>query len=74
MLSFCESTAATGRSSWHLRKLTEVGRKLGGGIDTPSLCGRAKMGWDVEVPITEFHLVRNTCKDCLGVYAGSRPA
>ena len=68
MFSFCESTAAGPLSPWHIRELTSVGRKLGGGIDTLSLCGRVKTGWDLEVEITPFHLEKNTCKDCLKQY------
>lgn len=68
--SFCESVTASSISPWHLRKLTKVGRKLGGGIDTPSLCERVKQGWDLEVEITEFHLEKNTCRDCLRAYRG----
>ena len=49
--SYCESIAATATSTWHIRKLTSKGRKLGGGIDTPSLCGRVTSGWDLAVPI-----------------------
>lgn len=61
--SFCESVHATGRSLWHIRRLTEVGRKLGGGADTPALCGRV-VAWDINVDITQFHLNKNTCKAC----------
>jgi hypothetical protein len=68
MFSFCESVHARPRSLWHIRKLTEKGKKLGGGIDTPSLCERVKQGWDLEVDINEFHLENNTCKECLRVY------
>jgi hypothetical protein len=63
-LSFCESVAATGRGKWHLRYLTDAGPKYGGGIDTPSLCGHVKDGWDLEVEITQFHLEHNTCEEC----------
>ena len=66
--SFCESVHAGPLSLWHLRKLTEVGKKLGGGIDTPSLCGRVKRGWDLEVDINEFHIANNTCPDCRAEY------
>jgi len=64
--SFCESVTAGPLSVWHIRKLTSVGRKLGGGVDTPSLCGHVKthFGWDLEVRITEFHLEKNTCPTC----------
>ena len=64
---FCESV--TGIGPWHIRKLSKNGLKLGGGIDTPSLCGRIRPlgdhtqervgggGWDLEVRITSGHLI-----------------
>jgi hypothetical protein len=69
-LSFCESVYAGPLSRWHLRKLTEKGKKLGGGVDTPSLCGHVKPpnGWDLEVTITKFHLEKNTCTKCLEIF------
>lgn len=42
--SFCETVHAVG--PWHIRRLTEKGYCLGGGADTPALCGR-KVAWDV---------------------------
>ena len=66
--SFCESVSAGPRSLWHIRLLSGAGRKLGGGIDTVSLCGRVKNGWDLDVDLTDFHLAKNTCKDCLKAY------
>ena len=53
--SFCESS--TGLGPWHIRRLTKAGRKPGGGIDTPSLCGSVRPrgdrggwgGWDIKV-------------------------
>lgn len=39
--SFCESSTAA-RNTWHIRKLDESGRHLGGGITTPSLCGHVQ--------------------------------
>jgi hypothetical protein len=64
--AFCESV--TGIGPWHIRKLGPAGLKLGGGIDTPSLCGRLRPlgdhtaerlgggGWDLEVRITPGQL------------------
>ncbi len=63
--AFCESV--TGIGPWHIRKLSEAGLKLDGGIDTPTLCGRVRPfgdtadrvgggGWDLNVRITEGHL------------------
>lgn len=68
--SFCESVTATSMSPWHIRRLTKVGRKLGGGIDTPSLCGRVRKekGWDLETPINAFHLANGCCPECLKLF------
>ena len=60
--SFCEQAAATGGSPWHIRKLSSAGRKLGGGADTRSLCGR-EVCWDLEVRITAHHLM-HCCPQC----------
>ena len=74
MFSFCEGVWATSGSPWHIRKLTDQGQKLGGGIDTPSLCGRVgppkTNGWDLEVELTEHHLEHNSCKICKEIYDG----
>lgn len=62
--SFCEAVTASGASPWHIRKLTQAGRKLGGGADTLALCGR-KVSWDLSVPVPntapEYMCVR--CKE-----------
>jgi hypothetical protein len=66
--SYCESTTASSLSPVHIRELTSVGRKLGGGIDTPSFCGLVEPsgiwnnklqgrscpfgGWDLPLEIT----------------------
>jgi hypothetical protein len=65
--SFCESVTANVTSPWHIRKLTAAGKKLGGGIDTESLCGLVKRGWDLGVEITEHHL-GHACKECVKLY------
>lgn len=59
--SFCESVYATGRSPWHIRRLTAVGKKLGGGVDLESLCGRI-MCWDIEANECVMSCV---CEECL---------
>ena len=63
--SFCESVHAGNLSPWHLRRLTDQGMKLPGGIDTSSLCGRVKSpyGWDLNVPVSLTH--PSACKECL---------
>lgn len=67
--AYCESVHATPWSRWHLRRLTEEGLKLGGGVDTQSLCGRVKLrsGWDLDVPISSDH-DDHTCPACLKLY------
>lgn len=63
--SYCESIAATGRSAWHIRKLTKHGRFLGGGIDSKSLCGRIERGWDLAPPVTKKALpLDHVCQKC----------
>jgi hypothetical protein len=64
---YCESVHASSRSPWHIREVTEQGLKLGGGIDTPSLCSRVKSGWDLEVRITGKH-AGHTCPACLEIH------
>jgi hypothetical protein len=71
--SICESSFAAPWSHWHIRPLTEAGRKHGGGIDTPSLCGRVTPpdGWDLEYSVVQA--VRtpkkaNLCKTCLAKF------
>lgn len=55
--SFCESVTASSISPWCVRRLTPIGRKLSGGIDTDSLCGRVKAphGWDLESRVVLSH-------------------
>lgn len=79
--SFCESITASGQSRWHIRPLTEVGRKLGGGIDTAALCGFPKPrqsppgegegcgGWDLNVDITDL---THCCPTCADAYRTAR--
>jgi len=81
--SFCESVVAGPLSRWHIRRLTAQGKKLGGGIDTPSLCARLLPsglegggGWDLDVEITEHHL-GHCCVFCVATYrelVGGTPA
>ena len=67
--SFCESVYASAISPWCIRPLTEAGRKVGGGVDTGSLCGRVKcrQGWDINVPVASFER-NNACKKCVAIY------
>jgi hypothetical protein len=65
--SFCENAGAGSMSLWHIRPLTEKGRKLGGGADTLALCGW-KVNWDLLDELTEHHFTHNACKKCLEKY------
>ncbi len=65
--SFCESVHVTGPSPWHIRKLDPAGRMLGGGITTPSLCGRVDRGWDLSVVISIHHL-GHSCRACVTAF------
>lgn len=67
VFSYCESVHAWGTSPWHTRKLTEQGRKLGGGIDTTSLCGLVARGWDLAVEIPKKR-ARHDCPRCRAVW------
>ena len=62
--SFCENVHSGPFSRWHIRRLTDEGRKLGGGADTLSLCGK-KVHWDLGVELKKHHLDHNTCPKCL---------
>jgi len=66
--SFCEFHFAGPLSPWHIRKLSDKGPKYGGGIDTPSLCERSDLGWDIKANITLAGLADYTCKRCAEVY------
>jgi len=62
-LCYCESIYASSFSRWHLRR-PKTGLKLGGGIDSPSLCGRIERGWDLNVRPDASH-DPHTCQECL---------
>ncbi len=65
--SFCETIYA---HKWHIRKLTEKGKKLSGGADTQSLCG-TNIAWDIKckLPDKEFiPLQYNLCNPCYIIY------
>jgi len=56
--SFCEPVSAGPLAPWCIRPLTAAGKKLSGGVDTSSLCGRVKPpsaaggnGWDINRPV-----------------------
>jgi hypothetical protein len=64
--AFCETDTAGGGSPWHIRELTGRGKKLGGGADTPALCGR-KVSWDLRPDVNELQL-RGACVACAQIY------
>jgi len=79
--AFCESSGAGSLSPWHIRPLTRKGKKLGGGIDTRSLCSKVSPssdngvgGWDVSADVEGWNLDattdgrRHVCKTCVDVY------
>lgn len=75
-LSFCESVTATSISPWCIRELGDKGPMYGGGVDTPSFCGRVKPvemkgfgGWDLHPEVTEATLSgKHVCPRCLEEY------
>lgn len=77
-LAFCEPVVVVGPSPWCLRYLTDAGPKYGGGVDTPSLCGRVRQGygWDVDVEVTKDRLENPevTCQRCQEKLCETTPA
>jgi hypothetical protein len=65
--SYCEYWSAGSLSNWHIRRLTSKGKKLSGGTDTLSLCGR-KMTWDITSPVTKDIPANNICKKCQEIW------
>jgi len=74
--AFCEAVTASGSSPWHIRELTPAGKKLSGGVDTPSLCGhvRPPYGWDL-TPVVNLTITRacRRCADVLRARLGQEP-
>jgi hypothetical protein len=64
--SFCDATSISSREPLHIRRLTHVGQKLGGGADTTALCG-AKVSCDRAVEIT-YHQLQSCCQACARTY------
>ena len=64
--AFCETQVAGPQSPWHIRRLTHVGKKLGGGADTLALCG-TKVAWDLNAEIT-YHQLQSCCAACARAY------
>lgn len=62
--SYMEFEWATG-TTWHIRKLSDKGKFMGGGADTPSLCGTKHRGWDVNhAPPEVAHKPDFVCLGC----------
>ena len=68
--AFCEAATAGG-SRWHIRELTRGGKMLGGGADTPALCGRRVL-WGINTDINEPRLQSFTCPTCAQIYRDKR--
>lgn len=64
--SYCETGNGLSRRSWHIRKLSKAGPKYGGGADTPTLCGRVQVRWDITCEISESIEI---CPKCTELYA-----
>jgi hypothetical protein len=64
--SFCEAATAGSISRWHIRPLTSIGKKLGGGADTLALCGR-QVSWDVNCNVHPAAL-EGACPACAEIY------
>lgn len=79
--AFCESVTASPISPWCIRELTKEGKKLTGGVDTASFCGRVRppMGWDLNVDF-KSHLTytktsgdaKHICPRCLKAWNAGR--
>ena len=62
--SYMEFEWATG-TTWHIRMLSDKGKFMGGGADTPSLCGTKHRGWDVNHKPPEVGLKPDfACRNC----------
>jgi len=73
--AFCENVAAGSASPWHIRLLTEKGKKVSGGADTPALCGHV-VHWDRQYPISRsavfvLGLGESICSKCSTLYMES---
>jgi hypothetical protein len=64
--SFCEAVTAGSASRWHIRPLSNKGRKPSGGADTAALCGR-QVSWDVNCNIHPAALA-GACLVCAEIY------
>lgn len=66
---FCETSTASGETPWHIRKAGPKGECLGGGADTPALCGRV-VAWDVQLEVAPKTIDRvKPCVRCAEMFA-----
>ena len=66
--AYMESVHAGSLSPWHIRQVPpNTPLKLGGGITTPSLCGKVTRGWDLRVGIHPKYN-DHTCAVCHLLY------
>lgn len=65
--SLCEGLHPRDYSPWHIRELTDKGRRLKGGIDTSSLCGQVKRGRDLNGEVSRVN-TDWVCKKCRLIY------
>jgi hypothetical protein len=76
-LLFCEPVFAGPLARWCLRRMGPAGPCYGGGVDTPSLCGRVTAeggGWDIEMPVTPDAMQADyVCPHCAEVAAKTLP-
>lgn len=63
--AFCETIHASSYTPWHIRQLTDAGRKFGGGADTPALCG-LRVSWDIPTPVNP--ILEHACNKCVEAY------
>ena len=65
--AFCEPSYVGSNRPWHIRKLSNAGKMLGGGADTLTLCGRDLCkGWDIDVIISQ-NFLDIACSKCVTV-------
>lgn len=66
--AYMESMHASSASPWHIRRIPKgQGLKLGGGITTPSLCGKVRDGWDLRSRLDQQY-DPHTCPWCIQEY------
>jgi hypothetical protein len=72
--TYCEPPNVAANRPRCIRRMTNTGRHLFGGIDTESLCGRVKPldvggfgGHDFSMPVEQMMEPREVCKACLAV-------